>query len=84
MERKGIKLSENKVSIRLPNSYHPELDISPELLPDEAAYYQSLIGILRWIVELGRIDITGEVSKMSSHVVMPREGHLINLYHMFA
>ena len=41
----------------LQTSYRPELDVSPELGPVEAAYYQSLIGILRWIVELGRVDI---------------------------
>ena len=53
-------------------------------MDDEATYYTSLIGILRWIVELGRIDITGEVSKMSSHVCLPREGHLDKLFYMFA
>ncbi len=38
-------------------SYSPELDVSPELGPAEAAYYMSNIGILRWIVELGRVDV---------------------------
>mmetsp|Transcript_6374 Transcript_6374/g.9807 ORF Transcript_6374/g.9807 Transcript_6374/m.9807 type:complete len:148 (+) Transcript_6374:738-1181(+) len=37
----------------LPTSYRPELDISPELKTTKAAYYQSLIGVLRWMVELG-------------------------------
>ena len=64
--------------------YRPELDVSQELGPDEASYYQSLIGILRWIVELGRVDINLEVSMMSSHLALPREGHLECLYHMFA
>ena len=35
-----------------------EIDISPELNATDAAYYQSLIGILQWMVELGRVDIT--------------------------
>jgi hypothetical protein len=34
--------------------YRPELDISPELDDSWTNYYQGLIGILRWIVELGR------------------------------
>ena len=34
-------------------------------------YYQELIGILRWAVELGRIDITMEVSMLSSHLALP-------------
>ena len=64
--------------------YRPEIDISRELVGDEASYYQSLIGILRWIVELGRVDICLEVSLMSSHLALPREGHLEALFHMFA
>ena len=48
------------------------------------AYYMSLIGILRWMVELGRVDICLEVSMMSSYMAMPREGHLRQLLHMFS
>jgi hypothetical protein len=33
--------------------YRLELDVTPELGPNEASYYQSLIGVLRWMVELG-------------------------------
>ena len=36
------------------------------------------------MVELGRIDITCEVSMMSSHMALPRVGHLDQLFHMFA
>jgi hypothetical protein len=61
-----------------PNS-RPELDTYPLLTPMEASYYQSLIGVLWWIVELGRIDITCEVSIMTSHMTMPRSNHL-NVY----
>ena len=53
-------------------------------MPRDSAYYQSLIGILWWIVELGRIDICLEVSMMSSHLVMPRKGHLNQVLHIFA
>ena len=64
--------------------YRPEVDISPELNATDAAYYQSLIGILRWMVELGRVDICMEVSMMSSSLAMPREGHLGQVFHIFA
>ena len=64
--------------------YHPKLDASDPLDTQEALYYQSLIGILHWAVEMGRMDITTEVSIMSSFVAMPREGHLQQLYHLFA
>ena len=65
-------------------TYCPEIDVSPELSQSDASYYQSLIGVLRWIVELGRVDICLEVSMMSSHVALPREGHFEQLLHIFA
>jgi hypothetical protein len=52
-------------------SYQPELNITPELGSTEAAYFQSIIGILHWIVELGRIDICLETSMLSSHLALP-------------
>ena len=55
--------------------YDPELDISPELEPD-ATYYYTIIGIHKRIINLGRIDIITKVSLFSSHVALPREGHL--------
>ena len=66
------------------SGYRPEIDVSKELNPTEAAYYQSLIGILCWIVELGRMDMTCEVSMMASMMALPRERHLHELFHMFA
>jgi hypothetical protein len=45
--------------------YKPEIDDSPELDPTRANLYQSQIGILRWCVELGRIDIITEVLQES-------------------
>ena len=47
-------------------------------------YYHYLIGVLRWIVELGRIDINVEVSMLSSHLMLPQEGQLTELFHVFA
>ena len=68
----------------LTNGYHPECDVSGELFDEDVTYCQSLFGVLRWIVEMGRIDIYCEVSMMSSYVAMPREGHLQQLYHIFS
>ena len=36
----------NKAPAPMSNEYRPEIDISPELNVTDAAYYQSLIGIL--------------------------------------
>ena len=67
-----------------PSNYRPEMDITPELTPQQASYYQSLIGVLRWIVELGRVDIVMETSAMASMMALPREGHLKVVFQMFA
>lgn len=64
-------------------SYRPELDTSPELGTSDASYYMSLIGVLRWIVELGRVDICLECSIMSSFLALPRIGHLEQVLHIF-
>jgi hypothetical protein len=83
LEARNAKLP-CRANTPLSPNYRPELDVTDELQNVDAAYYQSLIGILRWMVELGRIDITCEVSMMSSHLALPRVGHLNQLIHMFA
>lgn len=64
--------------------YSPELDSSEELDIKDAAYYQSHVGILRWGVEMGRIDIRMEVSVMSSYVALPQYDHFLQVLHIFA
>ena len=73
-----------KAETPMQSSYRPELDVTPELEPTMASYYQSLIGVLRWIVELGRVDICLEVSLLSSHLALPREGHFSQVLQVFA
>ena len=63
--------------------YRPELDESPELKSDGVQHYQELIGVLRWAVELVSVDIFYEITTMSTHLDMPRIGHLQELFHMF-
>lgn len=58
--------------------------MAAELDSKMAFYYQSLIGILRWMVELGQADITAEVFMMASCMALPRQDHLEPLYHIFA
>ena len=48
--------------------YALELDTSPELYLVTVSYYLTIIGMLRWILELRRIDIITEVLLLSSHV----------------
>ena len=67
-----------------PLGYEAESDVSPELAPELASLYQSQIGVLRWIVELGRVDIITEVSNLASQLALPRQGHLEAVLHIFA
>ena len=67
----------------LSSGYRPELDTSPKLKSEGLQRYQELIGILRWAVELGRVDILLETALMSTHSALPRRGHLEQLHHIF-
>ena len=64
-------------------NYRPEVDGTQFLDTDDITIYQSYIGILRWAVELGRLDILHEVSKLSSYNASPRIGHLEAVYRIF-
>ena len=74
----------SKVKNVFPTGYKPELDVTAELNDVLASRYLQLIGILRWAVELGRVDIFYEVSCLSQYQANPREGHLETIYHIFA
>jgi Reverse transcriptase (RNA-dependent DNA polymerase) len=64
----------------LSTSYKPELDSTPLCSEEHASRFRQIIGILRWAVELGRLDIHFEVSMMSQYQAEPRVGHLEALY----
>jgi hypothetical protein len=61
----------------------PKDEESPLLEPSVVIYYMQLIGILRWMCELGRINICTEVSILYLFSVMPHEGHLEVALHKF-
>jgi hypothetical protein len=81
---KAGKALSPKVRTPISSGYRPELDVTPLLGPEKANYYQNLIGVLRWAVELGRIDIHIHVSMLSSFLSSPRVGHLEQVLHIFA
>ena len=65
-------------------AYRPELDGTPECSAELTTLYQNLVGICRWMCELGRIDILLEISLLSQYMSSPREGHLRQLLNVFA
>ena len=52
----------NRVTTPFSDKYRPEVDVSPLLDNCRANYFQGLIGVLRWICELGRVDILTPVA----------------------
>ncbi|KAI2498409.1 Reverse transcriptase (RNA-dependent DNA polymerase) [Fragilaria crotonensis] len=83
LAKKGLRLP-GKCYTPLASDYKPELETSAELKSDGVQYYQELIGVLRWAVELGRVDVLLEVALMSTYMMaMPRDGHLQQLYRIF-
>ena len=80
------RLSDTKISCPQPFSavnYRAELDTSTPCNDEQITLFQNIIGILRWVVELGRIDIAYEVSCLSRYLVQPRTGHLLQGFHIF-
>ncbi len=51
---------------------------------DFTSWYQKLIGILHWAVELGRIGIHLSIALLAQYLVQPRVGHLDQVFHVFA
>jgi hypothetical protein len=67
-----------------PTRYKPELDVTAELNEELGSRFLQLVGILRWAIELGRLDIYVELSQLSQHQALPHRGHLEAIYHIFA
>ncbi len=44
----------------------------------------SQIGVLHWMVKLGRADVIAEVSMLASQLLPPRDGHLEAVCRIFA
>jgi hypothetical protein len=73
-----------KIETPFSHGYHPELDFSEESDASMTNYYQGLIGVLRWIVELGRLDIAVPVTMLSCYLMSSRKGHLQQTFRIFA
>jgi hypothetical protein len=65
-----------------PVDFDPSTDIPDILDPDCSSFYQHLISVMRWMVELGCIDIATEISMLPSYLACPCEGYLENALHV--
>jgi hypothetical protein len=78
----GITKFQQKVDNPFACAYCPDTNVTDPLDPECASFFQHLIGVMCWMVELGRVDIATEVSMLSSYLALPREGHLEAALHV--
>ena len=86
MNESGVMFKPSKKVAEHPfssQSYRPEFDLTKECNEDQVEFYQSLVGILRWLCEIGRIDILTKTSLLSTYLTCPRTGHLHQALHVF-
>ena len=72
-----------KQTTPLPTNDHPELDNTFLLDDDRHRKYQMLLGMLNWLVGIGRFDIAHAVTSMSRFSSCPRKGHLERVLRIF-
>jgi Reverse transcriptase (RNA-dependent DNA polymerase) len=63
-------------STPLEHGDHPEIDDSEELGLEDIKKFQSMIGALQWVIQIGCFDINTAVMTLSSFRANPRLGHL--------
>ena len=71
LKKRGEGLAAKAVT-PMTSGYCPEIDITSELGEEDTVYFHSLVAVLIWIVELGRVSINVEASMISSHLAIPR------------
>ena len=79
-----VYLPKKKVPTPLLSGYRPESDPTKELNDEQQHQYQGLVGVLRWMCELGRLDILHPMSLMSRCLAQARIGHLNQIPRTFA
>jgi hypothetical protein len=79
-----IKLNSIRLDVPMTPGYHHEIYTSDPLDADATNLNQSYIGVLRWCIELGRIDICNALGKFSSYLACPRIGHVEAVLQVFS
>lgn len=83
---KGGKQLPNKCTTPLSSDYtKPQFNTLDELKAEGLNNYQELIGMCRWTVEIGWVNILLETSLMLAHLVLPilPVGHTGQMFHTF-
>jgi hypothetical protein len=62
---------------------HPEIDTSKELELEDIKRFQSMVGALQWVIQIGQFDVATAVMTLSSFRANPRQGHLDRLKRIY-
>ena len=73
-----------KAKFPYPSNFRLEADLTPEITPTKVFHFPSLFGVLRWVVELGRLDLAMMAPEMDSIMSLSHEGRLNALFQMFS
>ena len=65
------------------SDYFPETETSPKLKAEGVTQYQYMVGILRWSVEMIRVEILLETALVSTYLALSCRRYLEYLFHMF-
>lgn len=82
LNKKGLRLP-TRCNTPMATDYHPSQDTTYELDAEGVRVYQEFVGMLRWAIEIGRVDVLLEFTLLSSHLALPRSGHLLAVYRVF-
>ena len=83
MKKDGVTFTSKATQPFSSLNYRPEYDESILCDDGQISFYQNIMGFLRWLVELGRVDINFEVSLLSRYLMQPRVGHLQQALNIF-
>ena len=64
-------------------SQNPDIEMTEECNDYQVQSYQSLVGMMRQLCEIGRIDILTETFLLLTYLLAPRVGHLHQSLHVF-
>ena len=59
------------------------MDVTDECSDSQIQFFHNLIGILRWTVELSKIDTAYEISMLSRYLEQPRNSNFVQALHIF-
>eukprot|EP00957_Ditylum_brightwellii_P081171 6175231-Ditylum_brightwellii.AAC.1 len=64
-------------------NYHADIDESDFEVGENMSKYCMMVGSLNWLVTLGRYDIHYTTTILARHMMMPRQGHMHAMRHIF-